>query len=136
MDNLTPKQRANVMAAVRGKDTAPELKVRKALYNLGYRYRLHRKDLPGKPDIVLPKFRTCIFVHGCFWHQHPDCKKATIPKTNRKFWRKKLLKNRERDKRAQEKLKGLGWRVEVVWECDTKSEKMLKNAIKQSLSDL
>jgi len=135
MDKFTPEQRSKVMAAVRGKDTAPELKVRKALHSLGYRYRLHRKDLPGKPDIVLPKYDTCIFVHGCFWHRHPGCKRATTPKTNRKFWREKLLKNQKRDKGVRKKLKELGWRVKVIWECDTKNKKLLNNAIRNCFSN-
>ena len=134
MDKISSERRSKNMAAVRGKDTGPEIKVRKALHGLGYRFRLHRKDLPGKPDIVLAKHQTCIFVHGCFWHQHPGCKRASTPKSNRKFWGNKLFKNRERDEKVRRKLEDLGWRVEVIWECDTKNEKFLKSAIQNCFS--
>ena len=136
MDTLTPEQRSKIMASVGSKNTVPELKVRKKLHALGFRFRLHSKDLPGKPDVVLPKYRTCLFVHGCFWHQHPGCKRATLPKSNREFWRTKLLKNRTRDERAQRKLEDLGWHVQVIWECHTKSEDDINRAVEQCFLNL
>ncbi|WP_413457807.1 very short patch repair endonuclease [Herbaspirillum huttiense] len=121
MDKLTPGQRSKIMASVGQKNTSPEIKVRKLLHSLGYRFRLHQKDLPGKPDIVLPRYRLCIFVHGCFWHQHRNCTRANIPTTNQEFWLEKFQKNRDRDIRVRASLEESGWRVAVVWECSTKS---------------
>jgi DNA mismatch endonuclease (patch repair protein) len=129
MDKLSPTERSRVMSAVRGKDTTPELIVRRLLHAMGFRFRLHRKDLPGKPDIVLPKYQTCIFVHGCFWHQHPRCKRASRPASNIKFWDAKLLGNIERDKRNYRALKKLGWRIMVIWECKTKNSEVLQQKI-------
>lgn len=120
MDKLTPEKRSEVMSAVKGVDTSPEIRVRKVLYAKGYRFQLHRKDLPGKPDIVLPKHKLCIFVHGCFWHQHSGCKRATIPDTRRDFWVDKFKATKKRDREAKKKLEQLGWRVCVIWECKTK----------------
>jgi len=114
------------MAAIRGKDTKPEMLVRRYLHRAGFRYRLHAKDLPGKPDIVLPKYRAVIFVHGCFWHRHEGCKNAVMPKTNEAFWRKKLEGNVQRDRRNEEKLKKQGWRVLTVWECEADNEDRLR----------
>lgn len=125
MDKLSRNQRSKNMAAVRGKNTSPELRVRRMLHSMGYRYRLHRKDLPGKPDIVLPKYRLCIFVHGCFWHQHPGCKRATIPETRREFWQEKFCKNKKRDELSLRELGKLGWQVCTIWECETKSPDIL-----------
>jgi len=133
MDNLTSERRSKIMASVRNKNTVPELRVRKKLHALGFRFRLHREDLPGKPDVVLPKYRTCIFVHGCFWHQHLGCNRATLPKSNRKFWRNKLLNNRRRDEKVQRKLQDLGWQVQVIWECHTKSESNINKAVEQCI---
>lgn len=106
------------MSGVRVRDTKPEKIVRSILHRLGYRFRLQRRDLPGRPDIVLPKYRTVIFVHGCFWHQHKDCRKARRPKSNREFWDSKLDANVNRDHRNQAALEELGWQVIVVWECE------------------
>lgn len=106
------------MSKIRSKNTKPEIILRSALHQHGYRFRIHKKDLPGKPDIVLPKHNTVIFVHGCFWHYHEDCREGRIPDTNSKFWKEKLSKNVERDKRHQKQCKDLGWRVMVVWECE------------------
>ena len=106
------------MKAVGTENTGPEMTVRKALHRLGYRFRLHRKDLPGSPDIVLPKYKTVIFVHGCFWHRHKGCKKATTPKTNTEYWQAKFRQNVDRDKRNKRALEALGWRVVVVWQCE------------------
>lgn len=106
------------MSKIRGKNTKPEKILRSALFSLGYRFRLHRKDLPGKPDIVLPKYKTVIFVHGCFWHYHADCREGRVPSTNSKFWKEKLEKNVNRDKQHNEKLSAAGWKVITVWECE------------------
>ena len=110
------------MRRVKGRDTTPELKVRKALTRLGARYRLHRADLPGKPDIVLPGRRLAIFVHGCFWHGHDCARGARVPKQNRDYWLEKVAKNRARDAAHREALAGKGWRVETIWECELKDE--------------
>lgn len=131
MDRLAPEKRSEVMRRVRGKNTAPELRVRKLLYQMGYRYRLHRKDLPGKPDIVLPKYRLCIFVNGCFWHQHPGCPRSTIPASNVGFWEAKLARTRERDRQNIAELSKLGWRTLVVWECETKNISQLGLVLRQ-----
>lgn len=120
------------MAAVKSKNTKPEMQVRKILHSLGYRFRLHRKDLPGKPDIVLPKFKTVIFINGCFWHQHVGCKHASIPQTNTEFWEKKLSNNVERDRKNYQALFDMGWKVLVIWECEVKkliSDKVRLNEI-------
>lgn len=108
------------MSRVKNKDTQPELRVRSLLHRLGYRFRLHRKDLPGKPDIVLPKYKSVVFVHGCFWHGH-DCSRGRRPTSNVEFWNSKLDKNIERDELNQEFLGQLGWRVLTVWECETRN---------------
>lgn len=118
MDVLTPEQRIKNMQAIKGKNTRPELIVRKILHNHGYRFRLHRKDLPGKPDIVLPKYKTVIFVNGCFWHRHLGCKYAAMPSTNRDFWRKKFEDNIQRDTLKQNELKKAGWKVIIIWSCE------------------
>ncbi|MDC0664373.1 very short patch repair endonuclease [Marinobacter sp. SS21] len=111
--------RRKIMQANKPANTRPEIRVRKALHALGYRFRIHRKDLPGKPDIVLPKHNLVLFVHGCFWHQHPGCYLASKPKTRQEFWKAKFEANRLRDKGNQLALKEMGWRVEVIWECQT-----------------
>ncbi len=121
MDKHTPEQRHRNMAAVKGKNTKPEMAIRKLLHAQGYRFRLHRKDLPGKPDIVLPKHKTVIFINGCFWHQHEGCKHAAIPETNREFWETKLNGNKERDQRIRAALESQGWRVLTLWECEIKT---------------
>ena len=118
MDTLTKEKRSWNMSRIKSKDTAPEMQVRSALHHAGYRFRLHVKDLPGKPDIVLPKYKTVIFVHGCFWHRHKGCSNATMPSTNQEFWKEKFKRNVDRDKREQAELKKLGWNVIVVWECE------------------
>ncbi|MPN56471.1 Very short patch repair protein [bioreactor metagenome] len=108
------------MSMVRNKNTKPELVVRRFLHKNGFRFRLHRKDLPGHPDIVLPKYRTVIFIHGCFWHRHEGCKRCTTPATNVDFWQRKFTTNIERDKNAREALEKCGWRVIIIWECELK----------------
>ena len=109
------------MSRVGSNDTGPEMRVRKVAHAMGLRFRLHRKDLPGHPDIVFPRWRIAIFVHGCFWHRHPGCKKATTPKSNVEFWTRKFEANVARDIRTQRELEDLGWKVAVIWECGTKS---------------
>ena len=121
MDKITPERRSWNMSRIKSKDTAPEKRVRSALHRAGFRFRLHVKNLPGKPDIVLPKYKTVIFVHGCFWHQHKGCSNATMPSTNQEFWKEKFKRNVERDKHEQAELKKMGWKVSVVWECKIKT---------------
>ncbi len=123
------------MSRIKGKDTKPEMLVRKYLHAQGFRFRLHVKDLPGKPDIVLPKYKTVIFVHGCFWHGHKGCKYFVVPKTRTERWLYKINGNIERDKKAFKELKKLGWKVIEVWECDLKDGllKFLKISIKKFL---
>ncbi len=122
-DTFDAKTRSEIMAKVHSSNTLPEIKVRKMLHQLGYRFRLHRSDLPGKPDIVLPKYQTVIFVNGCFWHGCPSCRRAQIrPRTNVEYWNKKLNRNMERDKENLVLLQKMGWKVLVVWECETKKK--------------
>ncbi|PMY73093.1 MULTISPECIES: very short patch repair endonuclease [unclassified Pseudomonas] len=117
--------RSDIMRAVKRAHTAPEMIVRQELHALGLRFRLHRRDLPGSPDIVLPRLRTVIFVHGCFWHRHSDCRYATTPKTRQEYWLPKFAANIERDARKEAQLQALGWRVLLVWECETKRREEL-----------
>lgn len=119
MDLLTKSRRSWNMGQVGSKNTKPELTVRSLLHRQGYRFRLHRKELPGKPDIVLPKYKTVIFVHGCFWHRHANCPDASTPKTRTDFWLKKFSENKVRDEKNQTSLLSRGWNVIVVWECET-----------------
>ena len=139
-DTLSPKERSKRMSLIRGKDTSPELKLRQLVHGMGFRYRLHVKDLPGKPDLVFPSKRAIIFMHGCFWHRHPGCKLARMPKSKLDFWGPKLEANRERDIRNQEILKNLGWRVLVIWECEmTNIEKVsqkVRNFLQGEVMDL
>lgn len=121
-DKLTPERRSWNMSRIKGKDTKIEVEVRKYLFSKGYRFRKNDKRYPGKPDIVLPQYHAVIFVHGCFWHRHEGCKDATIPKTRTDFWLEKFEKNVRNDQIKQEKLKELGWRVIVIWECELKKD--------------
>ena len=121
-DHLTPDQRHKNMAAIRGKDTKPEIIVRKYLWSHGFRYRLNHPRLPGKPDIVLRKYRTCIFVNGCFWHKHEGCKYFVIPKTRIEFWLNKVNRNQERDIEVKKKLALMGWHSITIWECELKTK--------------
>lgn len=118
MDNLSEGHRSWNMSRIRSANTKPELCVRSVLHRMGFRFRLHRKDLPGKPDIVLPRLKTVIFVHGCYWHRHQGCKFAYEPKSRVEFWTAKFIDNVERDKRNRDALEALGWRVLVIWECE------------------
>lgn len=132
-DVHTTEQRSRNMAAIKGENTKPELRVRSLLHSLGYRFRLHRKDLPGKPDIVLPKHHLAIFVHGCFWHCH-DCRYGrVVPATRPEFWAAKRGGNVARDQRMDEALKAEGWRVATIWECQTKDDAALKEALQKAL---
>ena len=123
------EQRSRNMSAIKSKNTKPEIAVRKLLHSMGYRFRLHRKDLPGSPDIVLPKYKTVIFVHGCFWHRHENCKYASTPKTRKEFWESKFKANVKRDMEIQEKIKNIGWQSVVVWECELKYSSALKKKL-------
>jgi DNA mismatch endonuclease (patch repair protein) len=117
-DRLSKERRSWNMSRIRGKDTQPEILVRSVLHKMGYRFRLHGKKLPGRPDVVLPKHKIVIFVHGCFWHRHRGCKNCTVPMNNRDFWVEKLEGNAARDRRNRTALRRAGWRVAVVWECE------------------
>ena len=119
-DIITPNQRHNNMAAIHSSATKPELFLRRVIWGHGFRYRMNDKRLPGKPDIVLPKYRTAIFVHGCFWHAHKGCKNYTVPKTNTDFWTAKVARNQERDQEVWRQLEAKGWFVIIVWECELK----------------
>jgi DNA mismatch endonuclease (patch repair protein) len=121
VDTLTIAQRSERMSRIRSKDTKPEMLVRHTVFSLGYRYRLHRRDLPGVPDLVFPSRRKAIFVHGCFWHGHADCKVANVPKTRRAYWMAKFTRNKKRDEANIQRLKKAGWDVCVIWECQTKA---------------
>jgi len=123
------EQRSRNMSAIKSKNTKPEIAVRKLLHSMGYRFRLHRKDLPGSPDILLPKYKTVIFVHGCFWHRHENCKYASNPKTRVEFWNKKFKDNILRDIKNQERLKSLGLKSKIIWECETKNIEKLREKL-------
>lgn len=118
MDIVSPEKRSRMMAGIKGKNTRPEMAVRKLAHAMGFRFRLHRKSLPGSPDLVFPRLRRVIFVHGCFWHRHPGCRLAYTPKSNTKFWLDKFEGNMQRDALALEALDALGWEVLIVWECE------------------
>ncbi len=123
-DIVTPETRSRMMSGIRGRDTKPELAVRRYLHQLGFRYRLHVRELPGRPDVVLPRYRTVVFIHGCFWHRHPGCRYAYRPKSREEFWETKLTGNRQRDLRDEQRLCALGWRVLVMWECEVNDERL------------
>lgn len=130
LNKLTSQHRSWNMSRIRSKDTWPELIVRSLLHWMGYRFRLYRKDLPGRPDIVLPKYKTVIFVHGCFWHQHKGCKRCTTPSTHQSYWLPKLQRNVQNDRKNRKKIKALGWQSIIVWECEVKNiEKLAKKII-------
>ncbi len=133
MDRLTPAQRSANMARIGPKDTRPELAVRSVLHGLGFRFRLHRRDLPGTPDIALPKYRTTILVHGCFWHRHPNCRFAYTPKSRTDFWLEKFTKNIARDRLVRQTLRRMGWKVLVIWECETASREALVKRLRSML---
>ena len=134
-DTLSPEERSRRMSRIGAKDSRPEMVVRRIAHALGYRYRLHRRDLPGAPDLVFPRLTSVIFVHGCFWHRHPDpdCKLARWPKSRLDFWRPKLEGNRARDLRQEAELASAGWRVMVVWECQLGDKQALTARIRTFL---
>ncbi len=124
------EQRSRNMSAIKSKNTKPEIAVRKLLHSMGYRFRLHRKDLPGSPDIVLPKYKTVIFVHGCFWHRHENCKYASTPKTRKEFWENKFNSNKKRDQKIQKEIIDLGWKFIIIWECEARNIQPLEEKLK------
>jgi DNA mismatch endonuclease, patch repair protein len=134
VDHISPERRSWLMSRVKGKHTSPEVRVRRAAHRLGYRFRLHRKDLPGKPDIVFPKYRVALFVHGCFWHRHVDCSKASTPKSRKDFWLDKFSRNSARDEEAYRRLRSQGWTPVVIWECQTKDKTGLPELIRALIS--
>lgn len=133
-DVHTKEQRSRNMSAIKGSNTKPELIVRKLLHSKGYRFRLKANYLPGRPDLVLPKFKTAIFVHGCFWHRHPGCKYAYMPKTRTEFWTKKFEANIKRDAEVAQEISNKGWKYTVIWECETKDKTKLGNLIDELLN--
>ena len=130
MDKIDPERRSANMARVRGKDTGPELRVRRIAHLMGYRFRLHRKDLPGRPDLVFPKYRLAVFVHGCFWHRHEGCLRASTPATRAEFWQSKFKANIARDEQQVRALHSQGWDVLVLWECDLKDDRLVEAALR------
>jgi DNA mismatch endonuclease (patch repair protein) len=136
MDKISVLGRSAIMRAIGSKNTKPEMAVRRLAHAMGYRFRLHRKDLPGKPDMVFPGRKAVIFIHGCFWHQHPDpsCKDSRLPKSNTDYWGPKLQRNQARDAENEAALLAQGWRVLVIWECQIKDREALSDRIKAFLS--
>lgn len=134
-DKLTREKRSWNMSHIRGKDTEIEIKVRKYLFSQGFRFRKNVADMPGKPDIVLPKYKTVIFIHGCYWHRHEGCKNCTIPGTNQEFWLQKFEKNVQNDSKHQQELKAAGWKVLVLWECEIESnfDRLMDNLVAKLL---
>lgn len=128
-DSLSSEQRSALMARIRSSNTLPEMRVRRVAHAIGYRFRLHRCDLPGTPDLAFPRLRKVIFVNGCFWHQHPGCRLARLPKSRREYWIPKLTRNRERDREAVENLQKRGWQSKTIWECETLDNIVLADTI-------
>ncbi|MBI3452617.1 MAG: DNA mismatch endonuclease Vsr [Rhodospirillales bacterium] len=133
MDTRTPQKRSEIMSLVRNKNTKPELAVRRIAFRRGFRYRLHRGDLPGRPDLVFPSKQKVIFVHGCFWHSHSQCSKARPPKSRKNYWLPKLRQNRQRDTRNRAELRKLGWASLVIWQCQLKNEAAVIRKIERFL---
>ena len=129
MDIVDSKQRSKMMSRIKGRDTVPEIAVRRTAHRLGFRFRLYRKDLPGCPDLVFPRFRTVVFVHGCFWHRHCGCRYAYAPKTRVRFWSDKFRGNVARDRRNVDALRKLGWQVRIIWECETRDRERVKERL-------
>ncbi|POB00312.1 very short patch repair endonuclease [Chromobacterium sinusclupearum] len=130
-DIVDTRTRSRMMSAIKGRDTAPEMVVKRFLHRFGFRFRLHKKQLPGRPDLVLPRWHAVIFVHGCFWHRHQGCKFATTPATRPDFWQRKFAANVQRDERQVRELKALGWKVAVIWECEVGSEDRLRRLVEE-----
>lgn len=135
-DIFSKAKRSEIMSKISGKETKPEILVRKFLFSQGFRYRKNDRKLPGKPDIVLPRYKTGIFVHGCFWHGHLNCKKSALPQTNHEFWKNKIQKNIERDKSKQKELKKLGWQIITVWQCQIKSRELFEKTMRRIVTKL
>tara|TARA_R110002124_G_scaffold60097_4_gene165066 strand:+ start:313 stop:753 length:441 start_codon:yes stop_codon:yes gene_type:complete len=134
MDIFTPDKRSEIMSKIAGKNTKPEILVRSLLHSMGFRFRLHRKDLPGKPDICLPKYKTVIFVNGCYWHRHKLCKKGqSFPASNKEFWKDKFSRTKKRDKKNHKKACEMGWRVIIVWECETSDLEHLSKRLRSEI---
>lgn len=129
VDRISPEKRSEIMSQIRSKDTGPEMIVRRMIYSLGYRYRLHSKKLPGRPDMVFAGRKKVIFVHGCFWHGHEDCSRGKPPKTQKSYWVPKLKANKARDKKNQDELNALGWRFLIIWQCELGDIQNLKDKI-------
>jgi DNA mismatch endonuclease (patch repair protein) len=129
MDTLTAAERSIRMSLIKGKDTKPELQVRKLLHRAGYRFRLHRRDLPGTPDLVFPGRLKAVFVHGCFWHAHRGCKDSNVPKSRRAYWLDKFSRNVKRDRRSVRELRKQGWEVHIVWECETRNAALVEKRL-------
>lgn len=134
-DVFTKKKRSWIMSRVKGRDTKPEILVRSFVHRMGFRFRIHRRDMPGNPDIVLPQHSKVIFMHGCFWHGHKRCPRSKRPTTNEGFWNKKLDRNIERDKRFRRKLRSMGWKALVVWQCETRKPEKLIGKLERFLHD-
>ena len=128
-DIMSRTRRSELMAAIRTRNTLPELAVRRIAHRMGLRFRLHRKDLPGRPDLVLPKHRLAVFVHGCFWHRHEGCRFSSTPKSRTDFWTEKFAANMDRDARQESALRKLGWQVLVIWQCETKDEEVVEHRL-------
>jgi len=133
MDTVSAKRRSEIMALVKSKGTRPEVAVRKMVFGMGYRYRLNRSELPGKPDLVFPGRKKVIFVHGCFWHRHEGCPNARIPKSRVEFWKRKLERNAQRDREVQVELERMGWEYLIIWECELKDMEAIASRVKSFL---
>jgi DNA mismatch endonuclease (patch repair protein) len=135
MDIVSSEKRSAMMANIKGRNTRPEMVVRRAAHRLGLRYRLHRRDLPGSPDLVFPRRRIALFVHGCYWHRHNGCKYAYTPKSNVEFWQKKFQTNVDRDIRVRQELEAGGWNVVIIWECETRDSGTVTDVLTQEVCD-
>lgn len=133
VDTVSASRRSYIMRAIPQKNTRPEMVIRRMVHAMGARYRLHSKALSGRPDLVFPSRRLCIFVHGCFWHRHRGCRLASVPASNVEFWSEKFRSNIERDKRKETELRNMGWRVEIIWECETRDLGELKKRLRELL---
>jgi len=134
LDHLGPAERSRLMARIRGSNTKPELMVRQVAHHLGFRFRLHQKDLPGTPDLVFPKYRLAVFVHGCFWYRHEGCRRASTPATNGPFWEEKFKRNVERDATATQELERAGWRALVIWECAARNPESVGRQLSEAIA--
>ena len=133
MDIVDTARRSKMMAGIQGRDTVPEMIVRRTAHRLGFRFRLYRKDLPGRPDLVFPRYRVVVLVHGCFWHRHEGCRYAYTPQSRVEFWAEKFRQNVARDRRTEDALRSLGWRVLVIWECETRDDAIVAHRLKRFL---